>query len=361
MESAFIPGRKRAGSEWFLCACLIFSLLLLFDTETVYAARSGMSYNIKQMVKGESFQLKIKGIKTKSVEWSSSNKKIVSVKNGRITALKAGKATIRAKCGKRICNCRVTVTDKVDLIIFSGQSNMMGHGDAKGAPKLTDGAAYEYKSVTDKKRLNVLKEPFGYKQDSGNLVNGAYCTGSMVTSFCNAYYQKTKTPVVAVAASKVGAGSVAFSTVIYKDIEKRIRQSVKAVRKMGLKIDHCYLVWMQGENDVCAGTLTDEYVERIGGMFRKIVKDTKVEKCMVIKTGSYVYNMGAEELADPKAVLEAQEKICRQYKCAVLISDKAPKLGQEYYQWDMIHLNQEALNLVGRDAGAHAGTYAVSH
>lgn len=246
----------------------------------------------------------------------------------------------------------------VDLIIFAGQSNMMGHGNAAEAPKVVDGTAYELKIVTNKKKVKKLKEPFGYGQDSGNLVNGSLCTGSMVSSFCNAYYKETQTPVVAVAATKAGSGSVGWSTVYYKDVEKRINQSVKALKKMKLNVRHCYLVWMQGENDVCAGTMVGAYVKRIGKMLKTITKDTAVERCMLIKTGSIVYNMGTEEEADASKILKAQDQICKKYKQVLKVSNIAATMGADSYQADHLHFTQKALNSIGEEAGRNAGKYA---
>jgi hypothetical protein len=341
-----------------LCVSLFLGGILLGSPQYVaYAAVSGLSVTSKYMLVKESYQLKLTGVSAKTATWSSSDTSVCKVSNGKVTARKAGKAVISARLKGKTYTCRIVVRDTVDLIVFAGQSNMMGHGDAAKAPDLIEGAAYEYKSVTDKNSLSDLKEPFGYKQDSGNLVNGQYCTGSMVTAFCNAYYNETGTPIVAVAASKLGSGSVGWSTVYYKDVEQRIKQSVKAVKKMGLKIDHCYLVWMQGENDVCAGTSTKQYVKRIGGMLKKITKDTAVEKCMLIQTGKLVYNMGAGDLADPEPILAAQLQICEKYDQVILISSKAAKVGQRYYQADLLHFNQKGLNAIGKDAGKNAGKY----
>ena len=65
---------------------------------------------------GETYELQIKGLANRSVSWSSSNKKIATVKNGKINALYMGKCTISAKIknGKTL-NCTVTVTDPAEL------------------------------------------------------------------------------------------------------------------------------------------------------------------------------------------------------------------------------------------------------
>lgn len=344
-----------------LCVCLVIGSGFLGAGEhTLYAAQTGFGAPSRHMLVKEVLKLELSGVNTKNAVWMSSDKQVAKVSKGKVTALKPGKTVISATVKGKTYTCEIIVRDTVDLIIFAGQSNMMGHGRASKAPVLTEGAAYEYKSVTDKKKLNILKEPFGFGQDSGNLVNGKYCTGSMVTSFCNAYYEKTNTPVVAVSATKLGSGSVGWSKVFYKDVQKRIKQSVKAIKKMGLKIDHCYLVWMQGENDVCAGTTTKQYVKRIGGMLKTITDNTSVEKCMLIETGSIVYNMGAGDLADPTAVHKAQKQICDKYDEVVLISDKAYKLSEKYYQSDKLHFTQKGLDAIGKEAGSNAGKYTMS-
>lgn len=56
--------------------------------------------------------------KKKTVSWKSSNSKVAAVKNGVITAKKAGKATIYAKANGKTAECKVTVkkdTDYKDL------------------------------------------------------------------------------------------------------------------------------------------------------------------------------------------------------------------------------------------------------
>ena len=53
----------------------------------------------------------MKGDKIKS--WKSSDKKVATVsKSGKITAKKAGKATITVKCGKKTVKVKVTVKKK---------------------------------------------------------------------------------------------------------------------------------------------------------------------------------------------------------------------------------------------------------
>ena len=69
---------------------------------------------------GETYELQIIGLANRSVSWSSSNKKIATVKNGRISAVYMGRCTISAKIknGKTL-SCKVTITDPAELSINS--------------------------------------------------------------------------------------------------------------------------------------------------------------------------------------------------------------------------------------------------
>ena len=61
------------------------------------------------LVVGQTYKLKVSGTK-KTPQWSSSNKKIVSVtKKGVVKGLRKGTATITAKIGKKTYKCKVTV------------------------------------------------------------------------------------------------------------------------------------------------------------------------------------------------------------------------------------------------------------
>ncbi len=69
----------------------------------------------------------------KNVTWSSSDESVAKVDNGKVTALKSGKATVTAKCGGKTAECTVTVTvpvssvtlDKTTLSLAVGESTTL--------------------------------------------------------------------------------------------------------------------------------------------------------------------------------------------------------------------------------------------
>lgn len=59
--------------------------------------------------------LKVKGVSNKiakKAKWTTSNKKVVTIKKGKVTAKKAGKVTITCKVQNRRLTCKITVKDK---------------------------------------------------------------------------------------------------------------------------------------------------------------------------------------------------------------------------------------------------------
>lgn len=73
------------------------------------AASVKMNAEKKTVYAGSSTVLKVTGT-TKKAKWSSDKKSVATVNcNGKVTAIKAGKATITAKIGRESYQCRVTV------------------------------------------------------------------------------------------------------------------------------------------------------------------------------------------------------------------------------------------------------------
>lgn len=346
---------------------IMFAFFLLFfhpfsafastdNTAVVQAANKPvLNYTSKALLKGNSFKLKLKYVKY-AVSYQSKNKKVATVSpSGTVKAKSAGTTVITATCHGKTYRCKVTVNDTVDLIVFAGQSNMTGRGNASLAPKLIDGAGYECKTVTDNGKLYTLKEPFGLNQDRGSLDDSGLRTGSMVTSFVNAYYSKTKTPVVAVSATIAGSGCVSWSEIHYKEVASRVKQAEKALKKRGLKVDKCYMVYMQGENDGFAQTSQKFYTKKLTTMFSRLKKSCNIEKCLLIRIGKYTKDA---DLYDK--ILKAQTNLCKTNKNFVLVSTKAASLKNSCYQSDGIHLTQGGLNIIGKEAGLNAASYKLT-
>lgn len=100
-------------------------LVILFSfsgTEAMATKQPKLNETEITMKKGETFKLKVSNA-GKKITWKSSNSKVVSVKNGKLTAKKKGKATISAKTSGKTLKCKVTV-----------KSSSGGGGGGKSSP-----------------------------------------------------------------------------------------------------------------------------------------------------------------------------------------------------------------------------------
>lgn len=247
----------------------------------------------------------------------------------------------------------------MDVILFMGQSNMSGaNGDASQAPELIEGAGYEYRAVTDPDGLHVLEEPFGENENRGALDDTELLErrGSLVTAFVNAYYEETQTPVVAISAS-VGSSSLNgwLTGGRKEEAAARLEGAKECLEKEKIRIRHIYMVWFQGEADANLKTTKDEYK----GMLRELVSYMEgqgVEACFLIQLGP--------DLADPvkhQEIMDAQLEICEEADDIILASGLPAALTDvDMRDEGGIHYTQEALNLIGEDAGRNAGVYVKS-
>lgn len=84
----------------------------------------------------------------KTVIWSSSNPEIASVKDGVVTAIKAGTTEITAKVGDKTAVCKVTVNIPLESITISPSEMRLESGETKSF-KVT----YNPEDTTDDKTI----------------------------------------------------------------------------------------------------------------------------------------------------------------------------------------------------------------
>lgn len=241
----------------------------------------------------------------------------------------------------------------VDLIVFAGQSNMSGYGgDVTQAPKLTEGAGGEFRSVSDPTCLYTIVEPFGFYENTA-IMNDFYLKkGSLVTSFVNAYYEKTNVPVVAVSASKGGMSSPYWaSDAVCAEVVTRFRTAYDWLNGNGYRVRFKYLVFLQGENNVIEGIPIEQYQSDIY-KFSEALYHEGLDKFFMIRIGGHKQNPDAFD-----DLIAIQTELCRNNPNFVLASTVLSAYGGK----DMVddyHYTQQVLNDVGDDAGRNVGEFS---
>lgn len=251
-----------------------------------------------------------------------------------------------------------------DLIIFAGQSNMAGRGITtekwrETSPEIKAGAGMEYRAVSDPKHLHKIEEPFGVNENNPEgIYEPGMKTGSMVTAFVNAYYEKTKTPVLAVSASKGGSSISEWQGEkdYLSDALTRFGKAVSYAEKHGMFIRHKYVLWCQGETDGDRGTslyLYESMFHHMLSMFR----EAGAEKLFLITIGEYNGGNGWEKAY--KSIRKLQLKLAEKTEDVILVSDDFHTMKIRGLMKDDFHYFQKAYNEVGQKAGMAAGAYVL--
>jgi len=94
---------------------ILLMMIMLLPMDVQAASKAKLSASKKSVTVGQTVKISMKNNK-KKVKWSVSNGKIKIVKKtnkyAKIKAVKAGKATLKAKVGKRTYKCTITVKKK---------------------------------------------------------------------------------------------------------------------------------------------------------------------------------------------------------------------------------------------------------
>ena len=98
----------------FKTIILLFLCLLVFMPANTCSAKSKEIIKLNKtrltLTPGKSYSFKVTLYGgSGSIKWSSSNRSVATVKNGTVTAKKAGSATIKAKYSGKTAQCRITV------------------------------------------------------------------------------------------------------------------------------------------------------------------------------------------------------------------------------------------------------------
>ena len=250
--------------------------------------------------------------------------------------------------------------EKIDLFLFIGQSNMAGRGNSSEAVKVSKGHAYEYRAISKPGRLFRLSEPFGSTENNAaSGVSEAIKTGSLVSAFCESYYNETEVPIVAVSCSKGGTAISFWDTdgAPYQDAVERMKSAINFMESQsGMKIRHTYVVWLQGESDGDIATPANDYVAALTRIFDGFEQEFGAEHFFIIPIGAYNGNDDARN-ANYTAIRNAQIDFCNKRNNATVVSIVLHDLLDAGFMKDEFHFTQAGYNIVGSDAGKNTAYF----
>ena len=242
----------------------------------------------------------------------------------------------------------------MDVIIFSGQSNMQGSTAQKGSYRAEN--CLEYKFLTD--QFVSVVDPVGEDIGDKLLCAPARGCGSLVPSFCKAYAKK-KGSAIAIHCAK---GNTSISewkkgTERYSALVEKARKGIIRAKE-NFEVDKVYFVWLQGESDALNKNTEDGYLESLVQLKNDLKDDLKIDKFGIIKVGYFAefvpWKPDANREND-ETIMLAQERAAKEDKDFIILTDICAKLSRKSKclnpQEHGPHYNNKALALIGKKAG----------
>jgi len=260
----------------------------------------------------------------------------------------------------------------MDIIIFSGQSNMQGQCDRLSDDSIVEGA-YEYKFLSDS--LAPLKNPVGenikkdytegYTYTDGtdqdewlrDHLFGAACYGhtNLVPKFCEEYHRITGKEVLAVHAAK---GSTEIVDWLPEgDCYEALLKKVKAAKKL-VNAEHIFLVWLQGESDAIEGRSKEFYKARLELLNKLLKEELGLEKFGVIRVGRFTMDTRDDE------IITAQDEVCAENDDFIMLTRIASDMiNQSEYMHPNIHghFGAAGLEKLGEVAGKTLAEVSINN
>ena len=269
--------------------------------------------------------------------------------------------------------------NKIDVIIFCGQSNMQGQAERLSESAVVEGA-YEYRLLTDtvKPLCNPVGETVRYDRTAGEDLSpdvplrlvlkdwlaahvvgaSAYGYTNLVPEFCRAYHKATSREVLAVHGAK-GSTEIEYwmpSGEAYAFLVDKTHAAIAKIKETH-DIGKIYFVWLQGESDAIASRSREYYKESITVLCRSLKKDIGIEKFGIIRVGRFTGDLRDDE------IISAQDEVCRENSDFLMLTEICEELPQmEGYMNPTVpgHYSAKGYEAIGRAAGEALGSYMVA-
>ncbi len=243
-----------------------------------------------------------------------------------------------------------------DLILFTGQSNMVGFAQDVYEVEIPEGYAYEYKMASNK--LVEVKNPVGEDYEFSQKSGGS----SIVPAFVANYVAKTNRRVIVIHLAK---GSSAVSQWdVGAPIRRGIIQKTNAcwdyIIENELEINRQFYVYYQGCADVGQKTTLQAYKTTYMA-FHNSMKDLGYDFGALMQTGYSVDVKASSTLAQIDAIAQAKNELAAENDDIIMGCQSSFYYGfiskTHVGPQDTIHLNAEALQIVGEDCSTNIAAY----
>ena len=235
---------------------------------------------------------------------------------------------------------------EVDLILFTGQSNMLGRDTELYETEIPEGKAYWYSY--DEEALFPVQNPvgencLGFSKSSGS---------SMIPEFCSHYVAQTDRTVVCVLLANGGVPISYFSPdgTAIAGMARYLKNCQNWLEKNGYSVQHRFYVMLQGETD-SSDPVNLHYKEDFLAFHNALKEYFDYEFGALILNGGTV---GKDE-AGVRIINEAKIALAKENDDIIIASTIIPLhffIDPSWIYGDTlnIHLTKDTIRLVGAEA-----------
>ena len=246
----------------------------------------------------------------------------------------------------------------MDLLIFSGQSNMQGStGSFPTEPKVK--TAKEYKFLTDE--YVTLSHPTGENIGNDILWQASEGNGSLIPAFCREYSKKCgEVLAVQVARGNTSIEEWLKGTERFDVVIKKVKSAIKKAKEQ-FTVDKIYFIWLQGESNAIMRTETQDYLNMLTALKNDLKKEIDFDKFCIIKVGyfasyaDWVEGSTKEKSVFDERIMKAQESAVKNDDDFIMLTRICTKLSKNKKLLNNKefgpHYNNDAMIIIGKKAG----------
>ncbi len=271
---------------------------------------------------------------------------VLTENNGVFTASTLGNAKLRASNGD-ILNVSVTQAT-VDVVLFTGQSNMVGRDTSQYTAEIKNGQAYEYKyNNGGEDSLVAVANPVGETFGNVEVSSGS----SIVPEFCELYTNQTGRKIVAVHVARGGRAISNFEQggAVYQNIISKYTGAIDYLTENeNFNIGKKFYLMFQGESDT-GSTTKEDYKTKYLSFHNGLKTAFGMEFGAMFYTGrdSTAYADGIVRINTAKYELATENDDI------ILCSDSASEYittNPEYLKSDNVHFNAAGMQALAAEA-----------
>lgn len=283
---------------------------------------------------------------------------------GLLTAVGVGKTAVTVDGATR----KLTVSPaEIDVVLFTGQSNMVGKDTVRYDVDIPAGQAYEYKHTAADDKLVEVKNPSGEKFGGYTAGGNGFedSSGScMAPAYCAKYVALTGRKIVMVHVARAGKAISYFTPngPSFGYLNEKYNACLDHLTESpNFKIGHKYYLMLQGESDA-RDTPKETYKARYMEFHNALKSELGTEFGAIIYTGTISTETDSEKSRNGVVKIAQAKSELAYENDDIIIADKSPLSfyytdRAKYILGDRVHYTAAASQLVGDNSAINVANY----